>query len=292
MSHTKSTHSFCNNIYHDTQCPSPSDQLQNKEYSVFDNNDSIPETSLTTTHHDVSHIIKSPDNDIQLQNTEYIICDDDLKLRSKPKYMNEYSIRHRGTLYLRIGPMFSGKTSWLNGELTQLADKKFSVLKITHCDDIRDDVSICDESGSTHNSSYKSISDKITCRRLSTLKDLDVSDFNVIGIDESQFFNDLLETVNDWVENNGKHVRVAGLDGDTFKRKFGQILDLIPFCDEVIKLKASCKICLRELEDRGFHGNILAIEGPFTKRLHFSKEQKIIGGSDIYIPVCRYHHSI
>lgn len=204
---------------------------------------------------------------------------------------NKTSRKHRGTLYLRIGPMFSGKSSWLNAELTQFADKKFSALKITHSDDVRLDVMVCDDGGSTHNSSYRSLSDKIARMRANKLRDIDVSKYHVIGIDESQFFPDLLEVVEDWVENQGKHVRVAGLDGDAFKHKFGQTLDLIPICDEVIKLSASCQICLDELEKTDFHGNILSIVGPFTKRLGDTKEQKVIGGSDTYIPVCRFHHS-
>lgn len=199
---------------------------------------------------------------------------------------------HRGTLYMRIGPMFSGKTTWLNGELTELADQGFSVLKITHSDDIRNDVASCDDGGSTHNSSYRSLSNKITRIRTSRLSDINVTDFHVIGVDESQFFTvDLLTTIEDWVENQGKHVRVVGLDGDAFKRKFGQTLDLIPICDEVIKLSARCRICLDELERLKFRGNIMGIAGPFTKRLGTSTAQKDVGGSDKYIPVCRYHHS-
>lgn len=198
---------------------------------------------------------------------------------------------HRGTLYMRIGPMFSGKTTWLNGELTQLADQGFSVLKITHDDDVRQDVANCDDGGSTHNSSYKSLSNKITKIRSSNLINIDVSNFHVIGIDESQFFPDLLQMVSKWVEDGGKHVRVVGLDGDAFKRKFGQILDLIPMSDEIVKLKASCRLCLDQLENSNFNGNILSIAGPFTKRLGNSMIQKEIGGSDKYIPVCRYHHS-
>ena len=133
------------------------------------------------------------------------------------------SARHRGTLYLRIGPMFSSKTTWLNGQLTELADTGFSVLKVTHSDDLRDDVETSDNSGSTHNSSYRSLSDKITCIRVSQLNNVDVSKFHAIGVDESQFFPDLLSVVNNWVENMGKHVRVVGLDGDSFKHKFGQL---------------------------------------------------------------------
>ena len=198
---------------------------------------------------------------------------------------------HRGTLYLRIGPMFSSKTTWLNGELTQMADKGFLVAKITHDDDVRNDVASCDNSGSTHNSSYKSLSSKITVIRASELRNVDIDQFHVVGVDESQFFPDLVDVIESWVEKKGKHVRVAGLDGDAFKRKFGQTLDLIPMCDEVVKLSASCKLCLEQLESTQFMGNILSIVGPFTKRLGQCDEQKLVGGSDSYIPVCRYHHS-
>lgn len=165
------------------------------------------------------------------------------------------------------------------------------MLKIAHADDIRHDVSSCDDSGSTHNSSYRSLSEKIVRIRASQLKGVDVSNFHVVGVDESQFFSHLLEKVTEWVEQLGKHVRVAGLDGDCFKHKFGQTLDLIPMSDEVAKLNASFRVCLNELERMSFHGNILGIVGPFTKRLGASTAQKEVGGADKYISVCRYHHS-
>jgi thymidine kinase len=221
-----------------------------------------------------------------MMNQEISTRDEDIP--SPERCFNE----HRGTLYLRIGPMFSGKTTWLDGELTQLVDTGFKVLKITHSDDIRTDVASCDDSGSTHNSSHRSLSKKIVRTRASCLSDIDVSAYHVVGVDESQFFPDLLSEIEDWVENKGKHVRVVGLDGDAFKRKFGQTLDLIPICDEVVKLNAQCNICLRELKRVNFQGNILAIVGPFTKRLGTSTEQKEVGGKDKYIPVCRFHHTM
>jgi thymidine kinase len=220
------------------------------------------------------------------------VLNDEIHKISKFSIQNRSSETHRGTLYIRIGPMFSGKTTWLNGELTQLADKRFSVLKIIHTDDQRCDVESMDKSGSTHNSSFRELSNKIVCIRSNELKNIDVSQYHVIGVDESQFFSDLLEVVQIWVEDHGKHVRVAGLDGDSFKRKFGQTLDLIPICDQVIKLNASCNVCLNELERSQFRGNILSIEGAFTKRMDDSNEQKLVGGTTKYIPVCRYHHSL
>lgn len=199
--------------------------------------------------------------------------------------------RHKGTLCMRIGPMYSGKTTWLNGELTKFADKGFRVAKIIHSDDVRSDVETCDDSGSTHNSTYRSLSYKITCIRCSCLANIDISIFHMVGVDEGQFFPDLKDCVSTWVEEDGKHLRVCGLDGDSFKRKFGQVLDLIPYCDEVEKLNASCKLCLEELERLNFQGNIFSISGPFTKRIGTSTEQKVVGGSDMYIPVCRFHHA-
>jgi thymidine kinase len=201
-------------------------------------------------------------------------------------------MEHRGTLCLRIGPMYSSKSTWLNGQLTEFADKGFRVLKITHADDIRSDVETCDDAGSTHSSSYKFLSNKITAVRVSELTGVDIANFNVIGIDEAQFFTDLYDWVFHAVEKLGKHLRVVGLDGDFQKKKFGHLLDLIPISDEVVKLHASCQICLQELESMNFHGNILAIVGPFTKRLGGATEQKLIGGRTQYIPVCRYHHNL
>ena len=41
----------------------------------------------------------------------------------------------------------------------------------------------------------------------------------------------------------GKKVYVCGLDGDFKRKKFGQILDLIPMCDKVEKLTSLCSLC-------------------------------------------------
>ena len=207
--------------------------------------------------------------------------------------MAESEKSHRGTLYIRVGPMFSGKTTWLNWELTKFVDRSFNVLKITHSDDIRDDVASSSDSGTTHNSTFTSLSPKIKYVRVRKLSDVDVTGYHVVGIDESQFYDDLVENVKDWVEKKGIHVRVSGLCGDINKNKFGSVLDLIPFCDGVEKMTASCVLCLKDLKKADFKGNILAIEAPFTRKIGDPVSTLVvdIGGSDKYIPVCRYHHS-
>jgi thymidine kinase len=60
-----------------------------------------------------------------------------------------------------------------------------------------------------------------------------------IFINEAQFFPDLYEFVLKFIH---KKIYIYGLDGDFQKNKMGQILDLVPHCDNIIKLKAKC-IC-------------------------------------------------
>ena len=105
-------------------------------------------------------------------------------------------------------------------------------------------------------------------------------DYDVVGIDEGQFFPDVVP----WAEemaNTGKVVVVAALDG-TFQRKpFGDILSLVPLAEEVTKLKAVCMNCFEE--------------AAFSKRITSEDEGKVevIGGADKYMAVCRacFHHS-
>ena len=94
---------------------------------------------------------------------------------------------------------------------------------------------------------------------------------DIIGINEGQFFEDLVTAVKILIGKN-KKVYVSGLDGDFQQQKFGHILDLIPICDKVTKLRAICHYC----KDYGI----------FTKRLSNETAQKVIG-VDNYVSVCR-----
>ena len=100
-----------------------------------------------------------------------------------------------------------------------------------------------------------------------------VQNSDVILINEGQFFEDLYEVVNDMLKCN-KRVYVCGLDSDFERKKFGQILDLIPICDKVVKLTSLCSKC---------KDGTPAI---FSMRLTKEKQQTLVG-SDNYIPVCR-----
>lgn len=184
-------------------------------------------------------------------------------------------------LELIIGSMYSGKTSQLVEIYNQCKFCNISIAVINHSIDTRYDEKLL----TTHDQI------KIPCIQTTKLnsiwdyKDLD-SHFNensdnhlklrksdVILINEGQFFEDLYEVVIDMLKCN-KRIYICGLDSDFERKKFGQILDLIPFCDKVNKLTSLCSQC----KD--------GTPGIFSMRLTSEKQQTLVG-SDNYIPVCR-----
>jgi thymidine kinase len=97
---------------------------------------------------------------------------------------------------------------------------------------------------------------------------------DVICINEGQFFDKLVSFCVHATKDN-KDVYVCGLDGDYLKRPFGEILNLIPQCETVCKLRALCMSCK--------NGTLAS----FTKKLNSSDSLIEIGSTEIYMPVCR-----
>jgi len=192
-----------------------------------------------------------------------------------------------GYLEIILGPMYASKTTRLVEIYNQCDFCKIPVVAINHSIDSRYD----------HNQTIVTHDQiKIPCIKTNTLKNIwcpnikNLSDetitqnqcnqnffitkySQVILINEGQFFEDLFEIVSDMV-NHGKQVYVCGLDGDFERKKFGQILDLIPLCDKVTKLTSLCSKCKN------------GTPGIFSMRLTNEKEQTIVGSNN-YIPVCR-----
>lgn len=174
-------------------------------------------------------------------------------------------------LDLIIGPMFSGKTS----ELINIYNKyKISnvkgVLLINHFTDNR----YTDNSFLVTHSNIKE--ECILLNNLTVLlKDEKLLSNKVFLINEGQFFDDLFNVVLELVEKHNKIVYIAGLDGDFNRNKIGQILDLIPYCDNIIKKKSICEKC-KLLEN-----------GLFTYKKQKNNKVIEIGGKDLYIPLCR-----
>lgn len=173
-------------------------------------------------------------------------------------------------LSIIMGNMFSGKTSELIRRLKRLKILGKSILVVNSAKDTRSP----DEVLKTHDNV------KFNCHKVLELQNLvgipDFRDVDVVAIDEAQFFNDLKKFVEYCLKVN-KSVIIAGLDGDAFQRKWGQLLDCVPIASEVIKLSALC-ICCND-----------GTTGPFTKRTVDNTELELIGGSDMYIAVCQKH---
>ena len=171
-----------------------------------------------------------------------------------------------GNLSICCGCMFSGKTSWLMQQY-----KKYSYIgkKIT--------VVNYDQDQRYHNS-LLSTHDKIMipCIQAHKLKDVyqEMIESDVILINEGQFFEDLFKIVCDLVETHHKIIHIAALDGDFKRNMFGQILQLLPRCDDYLKLHALCSQC----KD--------GTKAAFSHRISYESQQISIG-SDNYVPLCR-----
>ena len=66
--------------------------------------------------------------------------------------------------------------------------------------------------------------------------------FDVIGVDEGQFFTDIVEFC-EKAANCGKVVIVSSLQGTFLRGNFPNILALLPKCEKIKKLTAICKLC-------------------------------------------------
>jgi thymidine kinase len=170
------------------------------------------------------------------------------------------------SLELIIGGMFSGKTSETIRRLKRYKIIGEKILVINSSFDTRSAKSeLLTHDGCT-----------FSCIKTNVLDYELVGDNTVISIDEAQFFTGLVDFVKKCLMNN-KKVLVTGLDGDFNQNVFGEILYLIPLCDDVIKMKALCVDC---------HNGTL---GPFSKRITRDTCQRLIGHSDAYKAVCRRH---
>ena len=199
------------------------------------------------------------------------------------KQHNMTSFTSTGYLELIIGPMYSGKTSKLLEIYKQCKFCEISVSIINHSLDKRyhdtmlsshDKVMVpCINTDNLHNLWFND--GMIDLNQVIDNGDYKkVRNSDVLLINEGQFFPDLYDVVYDMLKNK-KTVYVCGLDGDFERKKFGQILDLIPICDNIIKLSSLCSICKN------------GTPGIFSMRITNDKQQTVIG-SENYLPVCRF----
>ncbi|XP_064618002.1 thymidine kinase, cytosolic-like [Liolophura sinensis] len=170
----------------------------------------------------------------------------------------------KGQIQIIFGPMFSGKTTELVRRMKRYQLANYKCLVVKYSKDDRYDI----DGVATHEGQV------LPAVSAMSLMDLCCAAgcHDVIGIDEGQFFPDVVEFC-DIMAEMGKTVIVAALDGTFQKKGFGNILNLVPLAESVVKLNAVCMKCFSAAS--------------FTKRKGSEKEVEVIGGADKYLAVCR-----
>lgn len=175
-----------------------------------------------------------------------------------------------GEIQVIYGPMFSGKSTELLRRIRRYTAGRKSCIILKDARDNRyDATNLC-----THD---MVAGDAHPVKALDEVTQALVDSYEVIGIDEAQFFDNVAE----FCESNanaGKIVIVAALDGTFQRHAFGKILSLVPLAESVTKLSAICVGCGRN--------------AAFSKRIGSETEIHIIGGSEKYIATCRKCHSL
>lgn len=176
------------------------------------------------------------------------------------------------SLDLVLGPMWAGKSSHVLSRIRRYKAIGWNVLVITHSNDTRYGKEIIS------NHDHDTLSALALNELMGLQNSTEYSNAQLIVIEEAQFFTDLFAFVTSAVDTDGKHVLCSGLDGDSERRPFGDLLRLIPFCDTVEKIKSLCIEC-RD-----------GTQALFSYRLDASKQQVAVGALNQYLPLCRKHY--
>lgn len=196
-----------------------------------------------------------------------------------------------GYLSLHLGCMRAEKSVFATRKATKYADLGLKVLYIRSVlDTERETEGGNNETFTSHSSSNCYLSKKVDTFTCKFLSQVIVDDYNLIVIDEAQFFTDLVEVVLDWVDKRHKTIYAVGLDSSFKRTKIGHLLDLIPHADFYEKFTAKCVECIREGRDPRDN----RVNAPFTMRENATKENDEIikPGNEGYIPVCRRHYNL
>lgn len=170
-----------------------------------------------------------------------------------------------GWLEVICGSMFCGKTEELLRRLRRARIAKLSVIAFKPKIDNR-------YSKNMIVSHDKNSLDSIAIDNTKTLFDMG-SEYDVVGIDEAQFFSDDLLTTCKNLAKNKTRVIVAGLDTDYKGLPFGPMPLIMCESDYLDKLTAICMQCGKD--------------ATYTQRITKQTQQVVIGETDTYEARCR-----
>jgi thymidine kinase len=176
--------------------------------------------------------------------------------------------QEEGKIELILGPMFSGKST----RLIEIIRKSVYQAKKSIMVKFFADKRYSEKSEVVTHDLIKY--DSIDCKQLRDSFDK-LKNYDVIGIDEGQFFPDLVEVCEELALLK-KTVIVAALNGDFRMEPFPVIARLISKCDKIKLLKAYCFHCHKDAK--------------FSLRIVQSNETVLIGAGEAYKPACRECH--
>lgn len=173
--------------------------------------------------------------------------------------------RRKGWIEVICGSMFSGKTEELIRRLkrAKFAKQRVEIFKPQIDNRYSVEAVVSHDANSIPSTPVTSSGNIL----------LLVSDVDVVGIDEAQFFDNNLVDVCNKLANQGIRVIVAGLDMDFKGKPFGPIPQIMACAEYVTKVHAICMKC----GDLANHSH----------RLSDTEKLVVIGETDIYEPLCR-----
>ncbi len=191
------------------------------------------------------------------------------------------------SLQIILGPMFSGKTTQLINCIKISNTPSERKLIINHKLNTRYN----NNSNNPKIISHNGLS--IPCISIDNLEEIftnyhnynlyDLNNIDEIYIDEAQFFNSLYDIIHKLLFEYKKNIYIAGLDGNFQQKPFynSQLLYLIPLANSVIKLNSICSICQLNAP--------FTIKRPYNSVVDNVEGDILVGGSEIYQPVCINH---
>jgi len=170
-----------------------------------------------------------------------------------------------GWIEVVCGSMFSGKTEELIRRLNRarIAKQKVEIFKPAIDTRYDEEDVVSHDANAVKSNPVQSASQILFY----------AEEFEVVGIDEAQFFDDELVHVCNELANKGKRVIVAGLDMDFTGKPFGPIPQLMATAEYVTKVHAICIRC----------GNL----ANYSHRIAKDDKLVLLGETDAYEPLCR-----
>ncbi len=172
---------------------------------------------------------------------------------------------NRGWIEVIAGSMFSGKTEELIRRLkrAKIAKQKIEIFKPKIDTRYSEDSVVSHDAHSIHSTPVEKAEDILELAH----------GFEVVGIDEAQFFGPEITDVCNTLANQGIRVIVAGLDMDFSGKPFGPMPALFAVAEYATKVHAICMRC----------GSL----AHYSHRLSENSDLVVLGEKNEYEPLCR-----